>query len=81
MASLLADVAQARRILGPVCRMLGVEIEGVRAPIPVVDRVQAERTRVKRARAVVDFGRIALPRGVLAAATRQGYGVRCLKKG
>jgi hypothetical protein len=84
MVALLADVAQARRILGPVCRMLGVEIPGVVDPSVVAADgvgVRLKPPRVARARVAVDFGRIPLPRGVLAAATRQGYGVRCLKGG
>ena len=76
MVALLRVVAQARRSLGPLCRMLGVEIPGVgpRAPVAV-------RTRLKRVRAVVDWGRIPLPRGVLAAARRQGFGKVGVLKG
>ncbi len=73
MAALVRDVAQARRILGPMCQMLGVELPDE----PGCDVVRAEavvRPRVKRVRKVVDWGRIPLPRGVLAAARRQGYG-------
>lgn len=78
MAVILRDVASARRILGPLCRMLGVEIPGVG---PAVARAAVDdagamlgRVRVARVRKVLDFGRIPLPRGVLAAARRQGYG-------
>jgi hypothetical protein len=85
MAALLRDVPQARRILGPVCRMLGVEIPGPR-PLPraeatVADGAAADgavaasgRTRVTQVREVADLGRVPLPRGVLAAARRQGFG-------
>ena len=84
MAALLQDLPQARRILGPVCRMLGVEISGSRAVaqaaaadgvVPVSASVVASgRKRVARAREAVDLGRVPLPRGVLAAARRQGFG-------
>ncbi len=82
MAALVRDVAQARRILGPVCRMLGVEIARVRPlpPVKVADAAVATlgegpaRVRNGRVRKVLDFGRIPLPRGVLAAARRQGFG-------
>ncbi len=83
MAALLRDVAQARRILGPLCRMLGVEIPGV-PPQMLVDGpalVAAIRpVRVARVREVVDLGRVPLPRGVLAAARRQGFGRFVFKK-
>ena len=78
MAALLRDVPQARRILGPVCRMLGVEIPGPRpqAEAAVADGAAAAsgRTRVTQVREVADLGRVPLPRGVLAAARRQGFG-------
>ena len=76
MAALLLDVPQARSILGPVCRMLGVELPMELKPVPVVSaRVSpVGPTRVARARAVEDLGRVPLPRGVLAAARRQGFG-------
>jgi hypothetical protein len=78
MVVLLRDVAGARRILGPLCRMLGVEIPGVgpASPRAVADDAAATagRARVARVRKMLDFGRIPLPRGVLAAARRQGYG-------
>jgi hypothetical protein len=80
MAALLGDVAQARRILGPVCRMLGVEIPGVRPEVPKVSAIST-KAPVTRVRTVVDFGRIPLPRGVLAAARRQGYGKLQFAKG
>jgi hypothetical protein len=82
MAALLQDVPQGLRILGPVCRMLGVELAGA-APRARADgaaapsngpRVRVARVRTARAREPVDLGRIPLPRGVLAAARRQGYG-------
>ncbi len=77
MAALVAETAQARRILGPVCRMLGVVIPGCTAPLPpalLPPAPKAMRVRPKRARVALDFGRIPLPRGVLTAARRQGFG-------
>jgi hypothetical protein len=80
MVAVLADVPQARRILRSVCQMLGVEIPGV-GPVVRAERASVP-VRAKRARSVVDWGRIPLPRGVLAAARRQGYGrVPVLKGG
>ena len=85
MAALLRDVPQARRILGPVCRMLGVEIPGllpvVTDGVAVVPVTASERTRVARAPEVMDRGRVPLPRGVLAAARRQGFGKSAFGKG
>ena len=80
MAALVRDVPQARRILGPVCRMLGVELPRRRPVAPAADSVvlapvvAVGRARVARTREAVDLGRVALPRGVLAAARRQGFG-------
>ena len=78
VVALLRDVMQARRILGPVCRMLGVQIPGVMPRVVAVDDVvsvvASGRTRVARAREAVDLGRVPLPRGVLTAARRQGFG-------
>ncbi len=75
MEALLRDVAQARRILGPVCRMLGVEIPGV-CDVKAKTAIEAVavKARGKRVRPAVDLGRVPLPRGVLAAARRQGFG-------
>ena len=75
MADLLAASAQARRILRPLCRALAVELPG----IPVTPREAAgERgatlPRRKRPRPVAEVFRIPLPRGVLAAARREGFG-------
>ena len=49
----------------------GVVGECFGAPGEVVPVV---KVRVRRPRAVVDWGRIPLPRGVLSAARRQGFG-------
>lgn len=79
MAALVRDVSQARRILGPMCRMLGVDLPGGPAvasgpDAPVARAHVAAKPRAKRVRKLVDWGRIPLPRGVLVAARRQGYG-------
>jgi hypothetical protein len=89
MVALVRDVPQARRILGPVCRMLGVELPSVRPVVQaagaatvapgavegdIVAVAASGRTRIARAQAMADLGRVPLPTGVLAAARRQGYG-------
>ena len=90
MVALLEACPQAGRMLRPICRMLAVETSVLRLPAPAkrvaVARgdVQAAasagagvgaggvgRTRV---RVVAAPWRIPLPRGVLAAARRQGFG-------
>ena len=67
MVALLAASAQARRVLAPVCRMLGIEA-GVLGPVGPV-RVR----RVRGPAAVPESGR-PLPAAVLAAARRDGFG-------
>ena len=88
MVALLLAAPQAGRILRPVCRMLAVETSLLRprlagdvepevpAPGEVVasDVADVIRKRVRVARVPVDWGRIPLPKGVLAAARRQGFG-------
>jgi len=89
MVELLLAAPQAARILRPVCRMLAVETSLLRpraAGAAVEPEAQAPgeiaasevtgeiRKRVRRARVPVDWGRIPLPRGVLAAARRRGFG-------
>jgi len=75
MVALLQATPQAARILRPVCRMLAIETAllrpGVVAPEPVVRVV---KPRVRKPRVPIDWGRIPLPRGVLSAARRQGFG-------
>jgi hypothetical protein len=78
MVALLVAAPQAARILRPLCRMLAVEtsllrpgVDGAVVPDEVVEVV---RVRVRKPRVAIDFGRIPLPRGVLAAARRQGFG-------
>jgi len=72
---LLKATPQAARILRPVCRMLGIETSflqpGVVMPEPVV---RVPKLRVRKPRPKLDFGRIPLPRGVLSAARRAGFG-------
>ncbi len=81
MVALLAASPQARRVLGPVCRMLAIErsVLGVPEKVPARgadEGVPVAKPRVRVVREKVDFGRIPLPRGVLAAAKRQGFGKR-----
>lgn len=75
MLALMRDVPQARRIMRPLLRMLGLrDVAG--EPVSASVAPVAVRQRVRAARVAVDFGRIPLPRGVLAAARRQGFGKR-----
>jgi hypothetical protein len=84
MVALLVAAPQAARILRPLCRMLAVETSLLR-PRPEGASVEIEageiapvapvvKKRVRLPREAVDWGRIPLPRGVLAAARRQGFG-------
>ena len=78
MVALLRASPQAGRILRPLCRMLAVETALLRPrlegdpEISVAPKVV--KVRVRRARVPIDFGRIPLPRGVLSAARRAGFG-------
>jgi len=81
MVALLLAAPQAARILRPVCRMLAVEAqllrprpEGEVAEIVAAEAVRVVKARVRKPRVAVDWGRIPLPKGVLAAARRQGFG-------
>jgi len=81
MVELLVAAPQAARILRPLCRMLAVETAllrprpaGAVAEIESVAVIPVAKPRVRVARAPVDWGRIPLPRGVLSAARRQGFG-------
>jgi hypothetical protein len=80
MVALLTACPQAVRILRPICRMMAIETSVLRPGVAVVvapARLQAGAVaRVRRKPAPLDFGRIPLPRGVMAAARRQGYGRR-----
>jgi hypothetical protein len=82
MVALLEASPQARRVLGPLCRMLGVERSVLRVePVEGAKRAAGEAVpvvpkRVRVAAVPVEPWRIPLPRGVLSAARRQGYGKR-----
>jgi hypothetical protein len=90
MVALLAASDQAGRLLRPVCRMLGVEIDLLRPGVagqdaPCQAAMRPERAdpvtaptakRGLRAKPVAEPYRIPLPRGVLAAARRQGFARR-----
>jgi hypothetical protein len=71
MAELLAASPQARRLLRPLCRALAVELPGT------VPAVRKPIVRKRRAKPAPEPFRIPLPRGVLAAARRQGFGKLC----
>jgi len=75
MVELLKATPQAARILRPVCRMLAIETDvlrpGMVKPEPVVRVI---KPRIRKPRNPIDFGRIPLPRGVLSAARRAGFG-------
>ena len=76
MTALLAASPQARRILRPLCRALAVEVPGVSAP----PRKPADGGRPKRPRKPrpkPEPFKIPLPRGVLSAARRAGFGKLC----
>ncbi len=67
MVALLAAAPQARRVLAPLCRMLGIEAEVLRpGPGPAV---AVKRVRVVRERP--DLGRVPIPRGVMAWVRRE----------
>ena len=79
MVALLLAAPQAARILQPVCRMLAVETSLLRPGVVAAEAVALAvvplvKKRVRKPRVPVDWGRIPLPRGVLAAARRQGFG-------
>jgi hypothetical protein len=81
MVALLVAAPQAARILRPLCRMLAVEtavlrprVAGAAADVDPVEIIPVVKKRVRRPRVPVDWGRIPLPKGVLAAARRQGFG-------
>jgi hypothetical protein len=80
MMALLSASPAAGRALLPVCRMLGIESSGLQPgvsgtpPGAALVRVVAERVRKVRAVVAVEPFRIPLPRGVLSAARRAGFG-------
>ncbi len=76
MVALLAAAPQAVRVLRPLCRMLAIETRVLRpgaAREGGADAAAAQLTRVRTQRAKVDWGRIPIPRGVLAAVRRGRY--------
>ena len=75
MVELLKAAPQAGRILRPLCRMLLVDTALLRPGVVVEPPApKVAKVRVRKPRAKVDWGRIPLPRGMLAAAKRQGFG-------
>jgi hypothetical protein len=74
MAELLAASPQAVRVLRPLCRALAIEIPGEVAE-PRERKVR--RVRERKPRPKPEPFRIPLPRGVLTAARRQGFGKLC----
>ena len=75
MVELLKASPQAARILRPVCRMLAVEASLLRPGEVIPEPApRVVKPRIRKARVPIDFGRIPLPRGVLSAARRQGFG-------
>ena len=75
MVALLMASPAAGRVLQPICRMLGIETSVLRPEVVVPVRVVVERVRKVRMKvAVAKPWRIPLPRGVLSAARRAGYG-------
>jgi len=73
MIALLADSPQAGRVLRPLCRALAVELPGS----PERPRPVSAGIRKRRARPKPEPFKIPLPRGVLTAARRQGFGKLC----
>ncbi len=74
MVALLVAAPQAVAILRPLCRMLMVETRVLR-PLAVEPGACEEVRKIVRRRAprvAIDWGRIPLPRGILAVARRQG---------
>jgi hypothetical protein len=69
MAELLATSEQARRVLRPLCRALAIELPWV------IDKIRMPRPpRQRKPRPKPEPFLIPLPRGVLSAARRQGFG-------
>lgn len=75
MVALLKAAPQAVRLLRPLCRALAIETDVLRPGVaPVVREKKPRGVRVRKPRPKMDLGRIPLPRGVLSAARRQGFG-------
>jgi hypothetical protein len=75
MLELLAASPQAGRILRPLCRALALEVPGVIVKSATERGETKPRRRKPRVRP--EPFRIPLPRGVLSAARRQGFGKMC----
>jgi len=74
MVELLAASPQAGRLLRPLCRALAVEVPWVHtAPKPRAERAK----RIRKPRPKPAPFKIPLPRGVLSAARRAGFGKLC----
>ena len=71
MRALLAASPQAGRLLRPLCRALAVELPVLRQ---TATHERARPIRRRRTRAEPEPFHIPLPRGVLAAARREGFG-------
>ena len=75
MAEFLAASAQAGRILRPLCRALAVELPALADTACKAPAERGEtRRRGCRPRTTPEPWRIPLPRGVLSAAKREGFG-------
>jgi hypothetical protein len=83
MMALLEAAPQAARLLRLGCRMLAVDTRvlkpgtpiGFEPPKPATPaKPRVRQPSVRKPRQKVDWGRIALPRGVLAWAKREGFG-------
>ena len=75
MVELLAASAQARRVLRPLCRALALEMPWCPAkPKRAISPSDKVSVRKRRPRPKPEPFRIPLPRGVLSAARRQGFG-------
>ena len=77
MVELLRACPQAGRVLRPICRALAIETQVLRPravgepEIVVEPPVRVAKVRERKPRVPVDFGRIPLPRGVMAWVRRE----------
>ena len=74
MVELLAASAQAGRILRPLCRALAVELPGT---VAKPQGTTMQRKTQPRAKPAFEPFRIPMPRGVISAARRAGFGKLC----
>ena len=75
MVALLAAAPQAARVLRPLCRMLAIETAVLQPGVAPQVVVAEKPKRVRTPRPKVDWGRVPIPRGVMAAVRRGRYGV------